>query len=330
MSFNRPEGFAPNVAIILSTFNGEKYIRDQIGSLLNQSYKSVRIYIRDDGSTDATLGILEGLSDDRIELRNDTLGNLGPSAAFLHLLTVVRADIYFFCDQDDIWRPHKVQEAVTRLADIGFSNPALFHTDLTLVDHKLESLGDTFNGRADIRIPDDYDLGHMLIQNCVVGCTVAVTDALVEVSGVRDLTFEADNVAMHDWWLALCAIVFGEPAYSDRTSVLYRQHSDNVSGASKKRNVVQRLRVVGLGAGIKRIAIYKKRIAKQARYFLDRYGEGLGADQVETLRGISGLGVGSGRRGITFCLKNRIWFKKWYMNASFLLIATLSNPFRKS
>lgn len=330
MTGGQTQAPALNVAVLLSTFNGGEFIRDQMLSLLRQSYRDIRIYIRDDGSSDETLEIIKEFVDERIEVLSDTFGNLGPSCSFLKMLLAVRADIYLFCDQDDLWLPHKVQEAVSKLSDIGLSSPALFHTDLTLVDRNLDSLGDTFNSRGGIEIPDDYRLGQILIQNCVVGCTVAVTDALVEASGVRDLTFQTDYVAMHDWWLALCAIVFGKIVFTDQSCILYRQHSGNVSGASKKRNIIQRLRIVGLGAGISRIVRYKVRVARQAGYFLDRFGDILNADQSTTLRGVSNLGVGSGLKGILFCLKNRILFKKWYMNMSFVFVSILSLFVRKS
>ena len=101
------------IAILMSTYNGERYLREQIDSLLNQTYKDWKLYIRDDGSTDETISIIESYVNDYpdlIVLLKDDLGNLGSARSFMRILSVVDADYYMFCDQDDVWLPNKVKD----------------------------------------------------------------------------------------------------------------------------------------------------------------------------------------------------------------------------
>lgn len=101
-----------NIAILLSTYNGEKFIKKQIDSLIAQTFSNWKLYIRDDGSTDKTISIIEEIceSDNRIFLYKET--NIGVKASFLSLLSRVEADYYFFCDQDDFWYDNKIEKTL--------------------------------------------------------------------------------------------------------------------------------------------------------------------------------------------------------------------------
>lgn len=317
-----------NVAILMSTFNGGKYIREQVTSLLTQSCRNIKIYIRDDGSTDRTLDILAEFVDERIELTSDRLGRLGPGGSFLHLLSKVRADIYMFCDQDDYWLPGKVQQAVSALEKAGITEPLLFHADPTLVDSNLKSMAASFNVYQGIRLPSDYEFSRMLVQNCVVGCTVALTDALVEKAQIRSPKFKSGNVAMHDWWVALCALSFGRVLFSLDESILYRQHIDNASGISTRRSFSERLQMLADFDAVNRVARYKRRIGRQAKYFLEMYEDLLSPQQIKILRGVRKLNDGYGIRGAIFCVSNGVVSKKLSMNLAFLYVTLLSVVYR--
>lgn len=134
-----------NVAILLSTYNGEKYLEEQLDSLLLQSYQDFVVYIRDDGSSDRTVNIINQyvMKDNRfINVGNSE--NLGCAASFINLLRNASADIYMFCDQDDYWLPNKLQRAVDYFSAIDPLQPTLYHCDLSVVDEKLNIIQNSF------------------------------------------------------------------------------------------------------------------------------------------------------------------------------------------
>lgn len=115
-----------SVAVLLSSYNGEKYIKSQIDSLLNQTYSNMKIYIRDDCSTDNTLSIIKSYSDDRIVIVESDK-NIGYPGGFYELLRLCdKEDYYSFCDQDDVWNPEKVERAVKKLEQLDESKPNLY------------------------------------------------------------------------------------------------------------------------------------------------------------------------------------------------------------
>lgn len=218
------------VAVLLGCYNGEKYIEQQLLSLAEQTFKNFKVYIRDDGSSDSTLDIIRGFSGLDITILTDGFGNLGPARSFLTLLKKVEADVYFFCDQDDYWLPHKIEKSLNAILSVEQSVPALVHSDLSLVDENLETLGTTFhnlNGKQpDILIKNPS----MYLENCVVGCTMGLNQAAKDISlaGIDTLK---DSISMHDWWIALCVRPYNI-FFLKEPLLLYRQHQNNVSGAS--------------------------------------------------------------------------------------------------
>ena len=109
------------VAILMSTYNGERYLREQIDSLLNQTYKDWKLYIRDDKSTDGTVSIIEGyvrVYPDQIVYKSDGFGNLGAGCSFMQLLSSIDSDYYMFCDQDDVWMEDKIERTYLYLRSL--------------------------------------------------------------------------------------------------------------------------------------------------------------------------------------------------------------------
>lgn len=302
-----------HVAILLTTYNGEAYLKPLLDSLLSQKYKNIKIYIRDDGSSDGSLEIINQFLSENIVLIEDNLGNLKSAYSFLQLLSIARADIYMFCDQDDIWLPEKVLNAVKSIGKHGFSNPVLFHTDLIIVDHELNKISNSFNRHEGISLPSGHDFSHLIVQNCVVGCTMAITDELVKLSALREI--RPKLIAMHDWWFALFATCFGRVVYSPHADILYRQHQNNVSGASNK-DLLQKIFLQFSTIGINRINNYKRKISGQAAEFIDFYEKKLPEKLIIDLKAVEKLGSGNGLKGILSCFKRRIYFQNAYMNIS--------------
>jgi glycosyltransferase involved in cell wall biosynthesis len=224
------------IDILLATYNGGKYLREQLDSILTQSHCDWRLIIRDDCSTDDSLTIInEYLTNhpDKIILMGNSGENIGVVRNFSQLLDNATADYVMFCDQDDIWLPHKIAVTFDKMLEMekrfGGNEPLLVFTDLTVVDE------DGITVRADsvwkyqqLDPGNVTSLNRLLQQNIPTGCTVMINRALCKKAS--PIPAEA---AMHDWWLTLVAAVFGKIAYLPVATVRYRQHGMNVCGVDR-------------------------------------------------------------------------------------------------
>lgn len=220
-----------NVAILLATYNGGQYIREQLDSIVAQTYQDWKIYVHDDGSKDDTMCIVRQFMDEypeKFEIVD------GPSTGcardnFLFLFRFVEADIYMCSDQDDVWIPEKIEITLREMEKINEEVPCLVSTDLKVVDRDLNVIAESMNDFCKFAC-ENVSVQHLLIQNTVTGCTMMVNRAL------RDLIIKyknSDNIMMHDWWAAEIAAVKGKLVYLDVPTILYRQHGDNSVGAQK-------------------------------------------------------------------------------------------------
>ena len=220
------------VDILLSTYNGSKYLKEFISSLITQTFKDFRLIIRDDGSTDETLQILEDLkrrNPEKVEITEDNLGNLGPCKSFLNLLKKAEAKYIMFADQDDAWLSEKIELTLKKMIELenkyGEETPILIHTDLKVVDEKLKIVADSFWKYQGLD-PHYKALNYLLVQNNVTGCTVMINNALKNLVQIIP-----ERAIMHDWWLALVASAFGVIEYIPKPTILYRQHQAQNTGA---------------------------------------------------------------------------------------------------
>ena len=228
------------IAILLATYNGAKYIREQLDSLFQQSCDEFHLYIRDDGSKDDTLKIVEEYRQKfpgRITVVKDSQKHKGAAKSFMHLLQEVDADYYMFCDQDDIWLPEKVEKTLARMKEVETETlsgmaaknvPVLVATDLKVVDEQLSPIKDSFN--ADLKI--DVFRKHpelICVRHVVTGCTMMFNRAAKEASHPM-----SPRATMHDEWVAL-SVYFKKGVISilDEATILYRQHTSNTLGAEQ-------------------------------------------------------------------------------------------------
>jgi rhamnosyltransferase len=278
------------VAVLMSTYNGEKFLSQQIDSVLSQEYQKFKLYIRDDGSSDASLDIVKkaAMNDDRIILFEDG-SNLGASKSFISMLKKVSADIYFFCDQDDVWMKNKIGDGVCSLERFNRDIPILYHTDLQVVDSDLNLIHRSFLAHQSMVASKSMRKNNIYIQNFVVGCTVCFNRALADL--VNDQNDKSYAIAMHDWWIALIAKSFGKIIFDETPSILYRQHETNVLGApnnSFRRYINSYLS----GKGLTKVKEFRIKTSSQAAEFLNQYGMLLTVRERKIYMKVSQLGEG--------------------------------------
>lgn len=210
----------PKVIVLLSSFNGEKYITQQVDSILSQSDVDIQLLIRDDGSNDRTLEILKGYKDGRIRI--STGKNMGSTASFFRLIEEAgEADYYAFSDQDDVWDDDKLFIAISSLEKYK-AVPAIYSSNTRLVDQNLHFISnETLNPRT--------TLGSAIVKNYVTGCTTVFNNELMQyLKKSTNIT-----VPYHDWWANLVALSVGGVSIYDVTPHMsYRQHANNVVGAT--------------------------------------------------------------------------------------------------
>ena len=208
----------------MSTYNGEKFIADQIESIQKQTYTDWNLIIRDDGSSDRTCEIVEDFvsKDNRIKLIRAE--NVGVIKSFHELVTDNNnADFYFFADQDDYWLPEKLSVMLEETKKHDNSKPVMYYTDLKVTDRNLNVTSESM-----IRSQSDHantKLVQELTENTVTGGASMINHELTQ------LWQSTNDIIMHDWYLAIVAAALGELVYIDQPTHLYRQHDSNVLGA---------------------------------------------------------------------------------------------------
>jgi glycosyltransferase involved in cell wall biosynthesis len=234
---------ATRAAILLSTYNGERFLREQLDSLLRQSCQDWTLVWRDDGSTDGTVGLMR---DFLAELGAEravvlpTTRRQGAAASYLTLLRAATAagfDRVAFADQDDVWLPEKLQRAMTALDRLPPDAVGLYWARQMLVDARLRRICPSMRLQAPPGFPA------ALTQNVATGCTLVLTRPAAElVAGSW-----APAATLHDWWCYLVVAAAGGRMIADDTPVvLYRQHHSNLVGAPSS---LLRRGVAALGRG---------------------------------------------------------------------------------
>lgn len=226
------------VQILLATYNGEKYLREQLDSVFNQTYKDFEILVRDDGSTDSTLSILNEYKErypDKIKITQNSSPTGNAKDNFFLLIDDADADFVCFCDQDDVWLPEKLEITLEKIKTFPKDQPSLVHTDLYVADEHLNIIYKSFFKMQHFNRKFRYSLGMAVAQNTVTGCTTMINRALLNL--VKNTN--CDGIIMHDWWLAIIASTFGNVGVVKTPTILYRQHQGNSVGA---KTMLQRIR----------------------------------------------------------------------------------------
>lgn len=218
------------VDILIATYNGSKYLEALLDSLMCQTYTSLNIIARDDGSIDNTVEILNKYRDQyngKMEIVSDAKNIEGAKGNFFNLLQHSKAEYVMFCDQDDVWKAHKVEKTLQAMQQAESKlrhTPLLVHTDLTVVDATLQPIHSSMFAMQ--KLDGNYNtLNRLLVQNNITGCTAMLNRSLA------DIIRPSADALMHDWWIGLCAAAFGKVVFLPEATILYRQHSVNAVGA---------------------------------------------------------------------------------------------------
>lgn len=212
---------SPLISVVMGTYNGEKYLREQLESIYGQTYKNIEVIVSDDCSTDNTVEILKGFSRDYGLIFTINKKNLGLVKNFEKVLSLAKGDYIALADQDDIWYPGKIEML---LNNIGYYS--LIHSGVHVIDGLGRPHGDAF-------VVSEYSRDHtekvnfsdFLETAWVLGCTSLIERSLLE----KCLPFP-EGVMFHDWWLTMAAIKLGHGIkYIHEPTIKYRQYGENTA-----------------------------------------------------------------------------------------------------
>ncbi len=228
----------PKVLILMATYNGERFIREQLESIAAQTHREWELWVRDDGSSDATLSVVRdfaGRHPGRVRVIEDDEKHLGPCRNFARLMELALresdAEYFALSDQDDVWREDKLQVLLGAVQKLPADCPALAFSDLEIVDEHLKTMRQSFF--KFYRVPNEIAELDILFRNVAPGCAMLFNRATLG----RSVPIPEEAI-MHDWWLMLVAMFFGNISAVRSQLVLYRQHDSNAVGV---RNVRDRI-----------------------------------------------------------------------------------------
>lgn len=261
------------IAVLMSTYNGERYIKDQIDSILAQHGNfNLDLWVRDDGSTDKTIEILQHYSSNG-KLKWYTGDNLGPAKSFLDIVKHCgNYDFYSFADQDDIWLEDKLFNAIETIKNNDM--PMVYFSNAYLSDEDLN-----YSGKVVYKKTPKTDFNTLSCAGGILGCTIVFNMQMAKLIQKAD---NAVNIIMHDFWIALiCSVFDGQIIFDHQPQMVYRQHNNNVVGVAfeiKKiilgriRDIITRPPVSIADQAMEIIRIYGQDICSEKKEWLTKVG----------------------------------------------------------
>ncbi len=312
------------INIVLSAYNGERYISDQIRSILELGRSDLKLFVFDDVSSDDTVRIVSGFEKEYPETVKlvENKFNKGFARNFLEGLryTAVNspADYYVFCDQDDVWLENRITVCLKRMEELeekySKDMPVLLFTDAVMADKDLNRMGTTFF-KADRLNTSDIRFPGLLMENRCIGCTSFMNAALVRIIAESLKNGFDKRIRYHDWWAALTASAFGRIEFIDVPTILYRQHGNNEVGQTSFYGYIKD-RIAGIEENRTRI---RKTIA-QGSAFYRAYAERLRRAEKRTIREFIALGWADPLEKRRLILKNGFYKSGFIRNIGLLMI----------
>jgi len=236
----------PKIDILMATYNGEKYLKEQIESIIAQTLTNWKLYIQDDCSSDGTAQIAKNYANaypDKIIFIQNLVPSGSAKANFFNMLKLSESNYIMFCDQDDVWLNTKIEVTYEKMIESeklnGTATPILVHTDLVIVNQDKYVLHKSFIKFQGLN-PNSISLNKLLVQNNVTGCTMIFNRALLKLIIYKNI----EEILMHDWWIALIAAAFGRIIFYPGKTILYRQHAHNQLGAINNRNIRSIIKII--------------------------------------------------------------------------------------
>lgn len=258
------------VAVLLSTYNGEKYVGAQIHSILTQSYKNLVLVVRDDGSSDKTVKIVKEYMENYSNIKLVEGKNLGFIKSFFELLKLEKADYYAFADQDDVWLPDKIALAVESLNKLDDSKPNMAFSNSDYYDVNMKLIKEGEKGKT-------FSFTNSLYECVTQGMTMVINQKTKDTV----LDYMPERVFFHDWWVYMICSGMGNVAYDDVTTVKYRRDGKNATaeGESFIKLLIWRIKNLFGKDGLLDIRIqqseYKKlfydKLSDENKAILDRF-----------------------------------------------------------
>lgn len=286
----------PEVTILMATYNGAQYIKQQLDSLINQTYTNWKLIIRDDGSTDNTIEIVEQYISlhSNVSLVINKTKQKGAVSNFAALYALARkqqsGSYIMFCDQDDIWLPNKIKATMALMQNAEQQNhnkPVMIFGNMQMITSEGVPIDE------EMKLMPQLSFNRTLVQNYALGCTMMINNELIQI--MEDIPLLAEN---HDYWVCLIATAFGVTRYLEDSYLQYRQHNNNVTsqGAGMKK------RFTRFTSGFnKQIETFKKRMLMLQQFF-DIYQLTLKSDQRDMLLNYLDS-YGKGRLHLIFAIR---------------------------
>ena len=221
-------------AVLMATYNGESYIKEQITSILTQSISDLMLIIRDDGSTDNTVEIIKSFAetDPRITLLNNTGSKHGAYLNFWQLLHYAKkelnCDFVFFSDQDDVWAHDKIESSIAMMQEYNNNEPILLYSDMSVIDGNNNCIYSSYN--KIMKIGKAIPQATFYTRDIFWGCTMAFNMELLKKIPLLSIDDNVISIVSHDTYLAEFAALYGEVIFLNKATIQHRKHTKNVTG----------------------------------------------------------------------------------------------------
>lgn len=260
----------PSICVVMSTYNGEKYVAQQMDSILAQDVDAdLQVRVRDDGSSDGTLAVLRRYeTNPKVSIIAGK--NLGYVDSFFECLSSAPScDYYAFSDQDDIWLPNKLSRALEKLVNTSYNGPLLYASELQYCDEYCKKATKSHLNQIGVNAQD------MLYEVICSGNTQVFNKELAQLACSHGWS----GVFAHDWWFALVASFFGKVVFDEQTEILYRRLNENTSPSGMSGIRLMRYRIKKILGGGK-----LKGIHDQLEFFYNSFGPELSSSQAKIIR----------------------------------------------
>ncbi len=303
------------IDILLATYNSERFLKNQINSILVQDFSDFRLLIRDGGSTDSTIELVKEYA--RKDSRISFIGSSRASAKenFAALLEAADGDLVMFSDHDDCWMPNKISMTLEAYRNAERNNPPgtplLIFTDLQVVDSDWQCIHSSMMKYQHLN-PERTALHQLLLQNVATGNTMLFNRALLS-----RILHVPKEIVMHDAWVALAASAFGKIVFLDKATIYYRQHQSNVFGASQ---YSLRFFINKLSGPRKAILDRFYENVSQGKSFLEHFRNELPQDTIAMLEDFSSLKSYGFWKKRFVLIKHRIYKTSFLRNLGMFLV----------